>query len=235
MAFGILMLILASLCTYFYIESRKNPDRSRIDTHPTMEGLSARLKNSITSENSPTAAPRNEPEISIEAFLKLQTGDYLQMKDVGLKMLHIDGKIKSRHLVKSGSERITQFVVDSGVEEYMVQASGYGNHEGVYVLTAQPQSTDLSLSAADFHNLNHTPPESLTYQGTEYRIAHKSSQTFCPQENELSSEPQLEWWYTEGTGESHLAILRKGDQRLQIYFMVSVPLSQCEWTRLHSS
>lgn len=232
MAFGIIMLVLASLCTYFYLEYKKNPNR-RLESNPAMEGLANRLKKQVEEKKQIDKQPESTGP-TLNALAKLEVGDYLLMRDVGLHMLNIEGTISAKHLIKSGSERISSFEVECGGSTYPALVCGYGKHEGIFVTTASPELKTLQATEEEFEGLNTNSLEQISFQGSDYHLKTKSSLSFCREQNELASEPRLEWWYTEKTGESHLFIHRNADQSVTAQFCVQVPISQCEWTRIHS-
>ncbi|MCB9229151.1 MAG: hypothetical protein H6618_06025 [Deltaproteobacteria bacterium] len=192
MTFGLIMLALTGIGTYFYIYHLKpaqEPD-SGLNCFPDSDKSSAQLKQYLP--------PYHDDSHSLT---DCAPGTIVRIRDVGLSMENIDGSVLKHRRYKSGSFRWTNTVIDQGHNLTGIHSS-YRDDTVYFVELREISPGSIGLQWEDFRKTDHSEPESLTYDGQQWTLNGRLAASYCYDDNYLEQIPCLIWFY-EDQDKSH--------------------------------
>ena len=216
MAFGLIMLALSCMCAYFYFYHI----RGKLDPQ-LAGGRDQKLAEKAAAMRAKVNASRPR------TLTYAHPGSFVKLHDVGLLMLNIDGKIKEKHIYKSGIQRWHELILDQGGKTYSI-CTIPRDESSVLVSLKHPNFSELGISESDFSQIREDTQKHLTFEGTIFNLEHSASHSYCPNSNELEGEPCLIWNFAEESKSLYISIIRWQNSTFTTHYKVKVPYSQIQ-------
>ena len=211
MAFGLILLLLTCIGSYFYFFRMNPPDL-----------LEATVQRRSDHDIKLTGSDKGADEFSADLGLSDSAiGAMVQIKDVGLELQEFDGIITDQQQYKSGSIRWIRTLIDQGNRVICVQSSY--REEGNYFVEGEEFGLEkMGLQKSQFLRLSDSEPESFQYESEVWQLSGKFSARFSRGNNHLEQIPCLIWYYEDQEKTRRIQVLTLPDQSVTAIYQMRI-------------
>ncbi len=212
MSAGIVMLLLSCAAAYVYLFYLKPKE----DTEAATESGGFRPARAFV-------APTPKAVATGDVMEDARPGDFLQLQDVGPRMLQISAQITHRHRSKMGVSRKTVLEGDTGTGPCWMTTFPQTPHQ-IWITLELISAESLPISKAQLQALTVDTDCTVQWEGVTYTFNGKEVRLFCPDGNELEAEEKTRWFFQNR--DAALEFLRNSKGEYKGVFWAAVPRQQ---------
>lgn len=214
MAFGLIMLALTCVGAYIYFFHMKPSSELAVEgSRPaSLAAKAEELKTLI-------------PKATNDEIRSCSLGTLIQIKDVGLEMIQVDGIVTERHLMSGGPTRWSITSIDQGNRIFKIHEN-HTSQKAYFLETGSETFLNLNLNSEQFEDIHATSIDQFQWQGQTWMLNGKISARYCNATNQLEQIPCLVWFYEDPTGTQRIQIIRFPDQNATVQILEKFERSQ---------
>ena len=204
MAFGLIMLALTCVGAYIYFYHMKPASDVAIESSGSaaLAAKAQELKALI-------------PQAEQNELHNCPIGTLVQIKDVGLELIQVDGIVNARHLMSGGPVRWSITTVDQGNRLYKVHQN-HTDQQNYFLESGTETLNSLGLDPEHFIDIHRHSMSQFNGLGQNWTLNGKISARYHDSSNHLEQIPCLIWFYDEPAGLQRIQITRFPDQIVSV-------------------